>query len=163
MYLTNSRALMAPILVLALSALCVGSVSAEVSEFTPELEQAFRQAGWDVERSPDGSLILRYGSAVRASREAAKKPQVKPAESDVWERLRSMGWRVEKDADGVTLLYTPSKENASAPEKEAAVRGSAKPADNSLGELLEERGWRVERSSDGSLILYPQAEESTPE
>ena len=163
MYKPSGRALTAPVLVLALSALCAGSASAGAPGLTPELKQAFRKAGWDAQRSPDGSLILRHGSAAKAAAEAAKKPQAKSAENDMWERLRGMGWRVETDADGATLLYPPSKKKASATAKAAAARGSARTADKSLDELLEERGWRVERSSDGSLILYPQAEESAPE
>jgi len=163
MYKPVRRALSAPVWVLMLSAFCAGSASAEVPELTSEMEQAFSQAGWDAERSSDGSLILRHGSAAKAAAEAAKKPQVKSAESDMWERLRGMGWRVETDADGATLLYPPSKKKAPAKAVAATARGRAKTADKSLDELLEERGWRVERSSDGSLILYPQAEESAPE
>lgn len=163
MYQAIKKVSAAAIVILVLAALYAGNASAGAPGLTPELEQAFRQAGWDAQRSPDGSLILRPGSAAEAVAEAEKKPRATPAESDMWGRLRGMGWRVETDTEGATLLYPPARKKVPAKVKAAAARGSAETVDKSLDELLEERGWRVERSSDGSLILYPQAEESAPE
>ncbi len=162
MYRLIRKALAAPALVLVLTTLCVGATVAGVPELTLELEQAFRQAGWDAERTSDDSLILRYGSAGTPAAETTTNLQPKSAESDLWERLRGMGWRVETDADGATLLHPPGENNVSDTAKAAPSRGGARTTDKSLDELLEERGWRVERSSDGSLNLYPQAEESAP-
>ncbi len=124
----------------------------------PALDQALRQAGWEVKRSAGEGLVLsppqmpagiaRVPAAPTAAADPAPGTSVTGAPD--WDRLRGLGWRVEREDDGSTLLYPP------APQLPGPGATSANRAEKALDALLQERGWRVERDAQGAMLLYPR-------
>jgi hypothetical protein len=128
----------------------------------PAIDQALRQAGWEVRREEGRGLLLYPPQTARESAEVTsnEKPPAGsaptpdgavPRTRPDWDRLRTMGWRVEEGADRSTLLYPPLR------KAEGGVSATAPAAipDRALDALLQERGWRVERDGQGGLLLYP--------
>ena len=123
------------------------------------LDQALRQAGWEVKRSAGEGLVLsppqmpagiaRVPAAPTAAADPA--PGVPDTEAPDWDRLRGLGWRVERSDDGSTLLYPP------APQVPGPGAAPANRTEKALDALLQERGWRVERDAQGAMLLYPRA------
>ena len=96
-----------------LGLLLIGFPLAQATDF----EQALRQAGWKVEKSDDGSLML-FPPAPAAAEPAhdsppsPAKPDASPLEPAQIDRLRQAGWKVEKSDDGGLMLFPP-RQNAS--------------------------------------------------
>jgi hypothetical protein len=118
----------------------------------PALDQALRQAGWEVKRSAGEGLVLSPPQMPAAAPTAAADPApgVPATGAPDWDRLRGLGWRVERSADGSTLLYPP------APPVPVPGVTPANRTEKALDALLQERGWRVERDAQGAMLLYPR-------
>ncbi len=145
---------------LGLMHLTPGAAGAQVPLGDPALDQALRQAGWEVRRSADGLVLHPPRAPQGLGTAVAPSVQTGPAAEGPtpdWDRLRGLGWRVERGADGSTLLYPPPPPPPSpSPSPKAAGAPSAVGADKALDTLLQERGWRVERDPQGALLLYPR-------
>jgi hypothetical protein len=125
----------------------------------PGFRAALERAGWEVQRSNDGSLILRPSPGPGPETPSAPATPLAESDPDRWAPLRDAGWRVEIGEDGSTFLYPPAKE----PAAEAPIAQKPAPStEPDVKRLMAERGWRVERLPDGSVILRPQVRKTAP-
>lgn len=131
------------LLVATILSISYGSIMAQDS--SSGLEQALKDAGWDVQRDAEGSLIL--------------KPAQASTTPDRWQqfqnKLNAAGWGTKRESDGTLLLFP--KGNISS--KEPAVSKQADTSDRlsfqSMQQELKKTGWKVSNNTDGSILLYP--------
>ncbi len=151
-------------------------------------KQQLENAGWQVSKDSDGSLLLHWPQAEGSSDPAASEPTNESVQAQLGtlhsrhmqQMLEASGnWRVERKASGDLLLYPIEKESietetptpteqppaAQNDTPEAATEMAASDF-SSLKQRLEAAGWEVNEDDQGALLVRwkttpPQAVEAS--
>jgi len=141
----KTMVLLQRLLLITVLSISIGQVGAQTT--TTDFEQALSQAGWNVHRDNEGSLVL--------------KPRVITKTSDKWQQfqnaLDAAGWTTSREADGSLVLF-PKQKVSAASQNDLNKKPEMTPYQDlsSLQKQLFESGWNVERDSLGNLILIPE-------
>jgi hypothetical protein len=125
------------------------------------LAERLGAAGWQVERSMDGSITFWAADKPGNRTQTIVESRPKDGLADLGDRLAAAGWLIERSTDGSILFWATDK-HVEALESAAESRLNDGLAD--LGDRLAAAGWLVERSADGSILFWAAGKRgNTPE
>jgi len=134
------------------------------------LEDRLPDMGWQVQRAPDGSLLLSAGSglvesgtALTPRRDASEMKFFGREIGDLRRQLLTAGWGSVDTLDG-DLILTPGVEATLKPipaGKGSAIVEADHGGFDELRPVLASHGWRAERGENGDLLLYPKSTNSS--
>ena len=128
-----------------------------------DFSAALQDAGWTVEETATGDLILQPAAAGAEPKEDTEAPG--PDLETLAQKLEQAGWRAARTPGGDLLLFPPQATEIETMDREESM--------GALQQRLEAAGWVTRRAEDGSLLVFPapvaaepvqeeKKEESTP-
>lgn len=130
------------LLAIFLSLLVYGAIA---EDSLTDFEQALQEAGWSVQRTNTGELLLMAPEQDTPDDTAPANINMKKLAKE----LEASGWKVRREADG-TLVLEPRE-----PEISQGTTPPRKDRWLEIQQKLQRAGWSAEREADGSLRLKP--------
>ncbi|MGB5495334.1 MAG: hypothetical protein WBM97_12755, partial [Sedimenticolaceae bacterium] len=115
------------------------------------LAERLGAAGWQVERSMDGSITFWAADKPGNSTQTIVEARLNDGLADLGDRLAAAGWLVERSADGSILFWAAGKRGNT---PEIAVESHPNAGLVAFGARLAAAGWQVGNGADGSITFW---------